>query len=197
VAITHGTAYSSLSYLNLSVNSTVVIDNSQRWSGNGVYCPSYSVSCYSATIGSGGCTVNGYAVLTAYSPSASVTFSSVSASGGYSGGAFTGGGVSCSSYGVTCYSVSAGAGGIYTSGTYTGGQFQGAGVSCTSYGVSCYSLTVGAGGMSVNGYSGASHNLGFKYYDGANWQYCHLTLDGSDVGAMQAAYHGGVFTGYV
>jgi hypothetical protein len=190
VLVTSGTQTSSLNVASLVITGATVVDSSMKWVGYGVNCPSYNVTCYSATIGAGGCTVGGYAVLTSYSPSTAVTFSSVAASGGYSGGAFTGNGTNHASYGVTCYSVSAGAGGIYTSGTYTGGQFQGAGVSCTSYGVSCYSLTVGAGGLSVNGYSGSTHQLAF--YDSGGG-YCKISVDGGTPAATRMDIHYGLY----
>jgi hypothetical protein len=149
-----GVTHSTLTYNTLMVGGYSVINLSGQFVGNGVSCSSYGVTCYSATIGAGGCTVGGYAVLTSYSPSTAVTFSSVSASGGFSGGAFTGAGVSCGSYNVGGYSLSAGVGGISCNGysvVNSSGQFVGNGVSCSSYGVTCYSVTVGAGGLSVSG----------------------------------------------
>jgi hypothetical protein len=67
-------------------------------------------------VGAGGVSVNGTSVIN-------------------SSGQFIGAGVSCGSYGVTCYSATVGAGGV----------------ACSSGTVSAYTIAAGAGGLSVNG----------------------------------------------
>ena len=108
--------------LSLGTNGTVnqnyvtLVSTTGVWTGNGVSCSSYGVTCYSATVGAGGVSVNGTSVIN-------------------SSGQFIGAGVSCGSYGVTCYSATVGAGGV----------------ACSSGTVSAYTIAAGAGGLSVNG----------------------------------------------
>ena len=101
---------------SVSVNGSTVINSSGQFIGNGVSCSSYSVSCYSLSVGAGGISSSGAVSVNGYS--------AINTSG-----QFVGAGVNCASYGVTCYSVSAGGGGVSTTGTVNAAGFTLNGVS--------------------------------------------------------------------
>ncbi len=108
-----------------------------------------SVGSYSASIGAGG----------------------IYTSGTYTGGSFQGIGVFCPAYGVSCSTLTGGAGGISTSG----------------------SLSV-TGAITVGGYVGLSgaKNVGFRL--NSTGEYIHLYVNGSDVGAAALDFGNGILT---
>jgi hypothetical protein len=187
------------------------------YSGYGIYCPSYGIASYALTAGAGGISaagnvnLSGYTLTCAYVSvgssgiysTGSIACTSLTASGGLCvTGTYAGYGVYCPSYGVSCYSLTVGSGGLSVSGsvslsgTFSGthsgtwsGSISPAGVSCPSYGVSCYSLTVGAGGLSVGGYSGSTNTITFTDSGGG---YCKL--NGS---ALRMEFNYGVFNGLI
>jgi len=92
----YGGTYSGLSTNQLIVGSVTCINTSQQWTGYGVYCPSYGVTCYSLTVGSGGMSVSG-TISGTFSGTHSGTWpGSISPSSVYASGNVSASGFTCS-----------------------------------------------------------------------------------------------------
>jgi hypothetical protein len=114
-----------------SQGTNLVIDSSGNWVGKPI-ATSGGQTPWTQTIIANGNALSG---------AGAITCSSVNASSGYSGGAFTGNGVSCPSYQVTCSGVNADSTGVHCN-LLTVTSTAPAAINCSG-GVACSFMTVG------------------------------------------------------